>query len=102
MTDVSATVKQRGSRYGSMATNAALTQALMAEVLTAARESGAVLTPMHRECIHMIMIKVTRMVCGDPLYADSPHDIAGYATLLEDYINELNGRETNDGNHLGM
>ena len=90
MTNVTDTLVQRGNRYGSMEDNALLTQTLMFSVLAGARDSGHVLTPMHKECLHMIMHKVSRMVCGDPLYADNPHDIAGYASLLEEYINELN------------
>ena len=34
------------------------------------------------------------MCMGDPMYADNAHDIAGYATLLETWINEVNGDET--------
>lgn len=90
MSDVNETLGQRGSRHGRMQDNALLTQALMESVLYAAHDSGRVLTPMHVECLHMIMHKVSRMVCGDPLYADNPHDIAGYALLLEEYINKLN------------
>jgi len=86
MTNVTDTLGQRGSRYGKMERNAVLTQTLMDEVEVAAIQSGQVLTPMHKECLHMIMGKVSRMVCGDQFYADNPHDIAGYATLLEEYI----------------
>lgn len=90
MTNVTDTLGQRGSRYGRMDRNALLTQTLMDEVAVAAIRSGQVLTPMHKECLHMIMGKVSRMVCGDQFYADNPHDIAGYATLLEEYINDIN------------
>ena len=38
----------------------------------------------------MIFHKVSRLVCGDHWYADNAHDIAGYATLLEEYINQAN------------
>jgi len=34
----------------------------------------------------MIFHKISRMCIGDPYYADNAHDIAGYATLLEQYI----------------
>jgi len=90
MSNVGETLVQRTNRYGSMEDNALLTQTLMGTVMASARDRGHVLTPMHKECLHMIMHKVARMVCGDPLYADNPHDIAGYATLLEKYINEIN------------
>ena len=51
------------------------------------------LSPMHREAMHMIFHKIARMCSGDSYYADNPHDIAGYATLLEEYINEVNDDE---------
>tara|TARA_B110000858_G_scaffold198522_1_gene266170 strand:- start:9742 stop:9975 length:234 start_codon:yes stop_codon:yes gene_type:complete len=76
-----------------MADNALLTQILMREIQVAAAKSGNVLTPMHTECLHMIMGKVSRMTVGDQFYADNPHDIAGYATLLEAYINDFNTEE---------
>lgn len=84
--NVADTVEQRGSRYGSMEDNAILTQALMDCINMHQHKLSAV----HLECIHMIFHKVSRMTIGDPMYADNAHDIAGYATLLEQYINEKN------------
>ena len=37
----------------------------------------------------MILHKIGRILNGDPNYADSWHDIAGYAKLVED---ELSGK----------
>jgi len=79
---VSDTLKERGNRYGSFNDNAVMTQEFMAVI------DGHELTPAHRECLHMIFHKISRMVVGDQMYADNAHDIAGYATLLEEYINE--------------
>jgi len=84
--NVEKTVEQRGSRYGSMEDNAILTQALM-DCINMQQHK---LTAVHLECIHMIFHKISRMTIGDPMYADNAHDIAGYATLLEQYINEQN------------
>lgn len=89
MPKVDDTLTERDNRYGSMVQNALLTQALMQEILYAAYENGSSLSPMHVECLHMIMHKVARMVIGDQWYADNPHDIAGYATRLEDYIRDM-------------
>ena len=36
----------------------------------------------------MILHKLARILNGDPNYVDSWHDIAGYAILVEDIINE--------------
>ena len=83
---VTKTLEQRGSRYGTFEDNARLTQALYATAIGAAKTE---LSPMHREALHMIFHKIARMCSGDQWYADNPHDIAGYATLLEEYIEEV-------------
>tara|TARA_R110000744_G_C19346984_1_gene559994 strand:+ start:603 stop:896 length:294 start_codon:yes stop_codon:yes gene_type:complete len=88
MRDIENTVKERGNRYGSMVDNANLTQALMTEINLAAAHAGQTLSPTHKECLHMIVHKISRMVIGDQWYSDNPHDISGYAKLLEDYIEE--------------
>ena len=43
------------------------------------------LDSMHLESLHMILHKISRILCGDPNYSDNAHDIVGYAKLLEDY-----------------
>ena len=91
MDDINATLAQRGNRYGTFEDNARLTQALMATALGAAKSE---LSLVHKEALHMIFHKIARMCVGDQFYADNPHDIAGYATLLEEYINEVNDAET--------
>jgi hypothetical protein len=78
------TLEQRGNRYGEIDDNAFVTQELM-RVINSSPNAGK-LTDVHRECLHMICHKIARMCCGDLMYADNPHDIAGYATLLEEYI----------------
>ena len=90
MSDIKTTVQERGNRYGSFEDNAKLTQLLMDTVMA---RSPHLLSPTHREAIHMIFHKISRMVVGDPYYADNPHDIAGYATCLEEHINDVNARE---------
>lgn len=94
MTSISDTVKQRSNRYGSMEANAELTQALMDKVLQHNHVFGQELSPMHKECLHMILHKISRMVVGDPWYSDNPHDIGGYAKQLETFIT---AQERSDG-----
>ena len=84
--EVKKTLEQRGNRYGIISSNAAITQELMRVAMMG--DTSGELTDVHRECLHMIFHKVARMVNGDCWYADNPHDIAGYAKLLEDYIND--------------
>jgi len=38
-------------------------------------------TAAQGEAIHMICVKLARIVCGDPNHADHWDDIAGYARL---------------------
>ncbi len=88
---ISETLKERGSRYGEMEDNAELTQELMAVIKSRGKTTDE-WTRMHWECVHMIMHKISRMACGDTRYADNPHDICGYAKLLEEYLEKLNGK----------
>jgi hypothetical protein len=80
------TLNTRCSTYGSFDINAELTQSLMAYI-------PMTLSNVHLEAIHMIFHKISRMVNGDQWHLDNAHDIAGYATLLEDYI-RLHNNET--------
>lgn len=86
---ISKTLDERGSKYGSFEDNALVTQSLMDALRTAPR-FGALQFP-HMEALHMICHKMARMVCGDCMHADNAHDIAGYAILLEEWINVQNG-----------
>ena len=81
MTDINTTLVERGRRYGTFAGHAGVTQRIKAAIVSAPRY--AQLTPSQREALDMIAHKVGRILNGDPNYADSWHDIAGYATLVE-------------------
>jgi hypothetical protein len=82
------TLKKRGSKYGTMESNAETTQELM-EVFMRGKNAKE-LARIHLECIHMIFHKISRMVNGDVNYTDNMHDVAGYAKLLEDYQEKQN------------
>jgi hypothetical protein len=81
------TLEERGGRYGTIQDNANLCQGAVA--IFALHPKWDTLSTVHKECIHMILHKISRMVSGDAWYSDNPHDIAGYAKLLEDYIAEV-------------
>jgi len=68
------------SIYGNFDTNAKITQKLIGVLSTAPNYSS--LGDVHKECLHMICCKMSRMVCGDANHMDNPKDIAGYASLL--------------------
>lgn len=83
--DLRITLSNRGSRYGTFEENAATTQKLCSVAL----DFRLNLENLHKEAIHMIMHKVSRIVCGDPDYVDSWVDIAGYAQCV---VNALEAR----------
>ena len=85
MSDINTTLAERGKRYGAFAGHAVLTQSLKAVFVSAPRYG--LLTPSHRESLDMIAHKIGRILNGDPNYADNWHDIAGYATLVEQELN---------------
>jgi hypothetical protein len=80
-TDINATLSERESRYGNFLYHAEITQTL--KDVMYATPKWALLLPDQRECLEMIAHKIGRILNGDPHYADSWHDIAGYATLVD-------------------
>jgi hypothetical protein len=72
-------LKERGERYGTFSMNATLSQSLKNTM--AGHDNWHLLAPHHKEALHMIVHKIARILNGDPNYADSWHDIAGFAML---------------------
>ena len=85
MSDINTTLAERDKRYGAFAGQARVTQRIKAAIVSAPRYIR--LTPSQREALDMIANKIGRVLNGDPNYADSWHDIAGYATLVEQELN---------------
>ena len=85
MSDVAATLVERGTRYGPFIDHAQCTQTI--KRVFGMHVGWHRLAADQREALEMIAHKVGRILCGDPNYADSWHDIAGYAKLVEDRIN---------------
>lgn len=79
------TLSERGNRYGRFEDHAMLAQALKYEMRRAPKWRQ--LADDQREALEMIQHKIARILNGDPDYADSWHDIAGYATLIDDRLN---------------
>ncbi|CAB4241391.1 hypothetical protein UFOVP60_42 [uncultured Caudovirales phage] len=46
------------------------------------------LTGAQQEALDMFASKISRILTGDPNYQDSWHDIAGYATRIEELLKE--------------
>lgn len=87
---LTAILEERGSNYGKFVDHAALTQKLKKVLRKHVKQQGIELTPSQAESLEMIMHKIGRIGNGNPNYADSWRDIAGYATLVAD---ELDGTE---------
>lgn len=84
------TLKQRGSRYGSFESHAQITQDIKASMQASVNWVHGTISFSQMEALEMIAHKIGRILNGDPNYADSWHDIAGYARLVEDELNAAN------------
>lgn len=84
MSDISATLAERGARYGSFADQARVEQ----NIKRAMQDSPnwASLPDDSKSALEMIATKVSRILKGDPEYDDSWRDLAGYATLIVNRI----------------
>lgn len=78
---IDAVLTERGARYGSFMDHAGITQHLKDSLYTHAAIHGVQLSASQKEALDMICHKLGRIVNGDPNYADSWVDIAGYAKL---------------------
>ena len=85
---INKTLEQRGERYGKFKDVASTTYALQ-EILRAA-SSHEHMSDDQVIALDMICNKMARIVNGDPNYIENWHDIAGYATLVEQELNITN------------
>lgn len=81
LTDV---LSEREKRYGNFADHAEITQGLKIEMRSAPKWYA--LSVDQTEALEMIAHKIGRILNGDPNYADSWVDIAGYAKLVADRL----------------
>jgi hypothetical protein len=84
---INETLKERCNRYGAFDSHAQITQSLKDVMRNGYLTNWKGLSYSQKEALEMIAHKIGRILNGDPNYADSWHDISGYATLVE---NELN------------
>ncbi len=85
--DIDTTLAERGARYGKFKDHARISQALKTAI--AANTSADQLNRLaddQIEALDMICHKIARILNGDPNYADSWVDIAGYAKLIADRL----------------
>ena len=104
MAEIGDILEERGKRYGKFTGHAMITQllkliargewdachGLLGDAKTpsghAMQQKWHSLAPDQREALEMVFHKVGRILNGDPDYADSWADIAGYAKLVADRL----------------
>ncbi len=86
LTGIDATLAERGTKYGKFADHAAVTYKLKNVLREHSRTHSKAFAYDQAEALDMICHKLGRIVNGDPDYADSWVDIAGYAKLVADRL----------------
>jgi hypothetical protein len=81
VTDISKTLSERGSRYGEFIDHAHYSQRI--QRVFQQSPNWTKMRDDQREALTLIAHKIARIINGDPNYADSWHDLQGYALLVE-------------------
>lgn len=84
--EIDAVLDERGKRYGNFLDHARISQRLKNVAHQFASENGKRFDVDQAEALDMIFHKIGRILNGDPNYADSWIDIAGYAKLVADRL----------------
>lgn len=82
-------LEERGQRYGAFINQAGIAQGLHQVIEFGMQVTGKTRFDFYvdeLEAINMIVNKLARIINGDPHYSDSWRDIAGYATLVADRL----------------
>jgi len=85
--EVNETLNDRGTRYGNYLEQTTIIKG----IINSLHQSGAGVAmldmqPDQQDALYMIVVKMSRILNGDPDYADNWADIAGYATLVKDRL----------------
>ena len=80
------TLIERGARYGDFTDHAEIAQDL--QDCMRYYEGWNRLNCVQKQALTVIADKIARILNGDPNYADSWHDIQGYAKLVEDRLSK--------------
>lgn len=86
MAEIETLLKERGSRYGNYLAQTKISSALIRVMDEALKERGKTLAPDQSDCLTMIAVKISRVINGDPDYADNWADISGYSKLVADRL----------------
>ena len=81
MSDINATLAERGARYGKFEDHAFICQGIKKAMWM--HPGWERLADDQKQALETIADKIARMLNGDPNYIDNWHDIIGYAKLVE-------------------
>jgi hypothetical protein len=84
--NIDQTLDERGARYGEFSGHAAISQRFKGIARFELSYRDKMLSQDQLEALDMIFHKIARIINGDPDYADSWVDIAGYATLVSNRL----------------
>jgi hypothetical protein len=84
--NIDQTLTERGSRYGKFTGHAKISQDL--KFIMSSSPNWKFLDPDQKEALEMVVHKIGRILNfgGDPNYADSWVDMAGYSKLVADRL----------------
>jgi len=89
--NINETLNERGNRYGDFDKHADITQSIKAifrDDSETCETNWHHLNNAQQEALEMIAHKIGRILNGDPNYKDSWIDIAGYAQLVANTLND--------------
>lgn len=86
MAELKEILEERGKNYGPFEDHARIAQSIKRVMF---KNDKGILLDTQREALEIIAHKIGRIVNGNPNYADSWRDIAGYASLI---VKELEGK----------
>ena len=89
MSEIDATLQERGNRYGEFHEHARITQNIKRAMVDS--PNWASLSDDKKEALEMVAHKIGRILNGDPKYIDSWHDIIGYTRLVEQILSSEGG-----------
>lgn len=96
-TDIATTLAERGKRYGEFTSHASITQGLKDRMRLSPQWIN--LGQDQCESLEMIAHKIGRILNGDPNYADSWRDIAGYAQLVANRLEITSVSDRTESDH---
>ena len=75
-------LKERGTRYGNYLEQCQISRVLRDVITQSIRMRNTRLYADQEDALMMMCVKISRIINGDPDYADNWDDIAGYAKLV--------------------